>query len=167
MARKIHIQQESDDHLKRALKGRIREHKIEKAKMEDKVYYKKEKEKLWRGPAVVIGRNGKNVIVKHGGLLKELARVHMTRIVEGGGQGEEEEGNTEEISGESEDEEEDNVARMRWRTEEGEEEEREETGEGEWGNVPTMKRGERYEIKSKEDGSVNKVNLRKSQKGIK
>ena len=52
---------------------------------------------------------------------------------------------------------------MRWSTEKGEEEGREEeTGEGEWGNVPTMKRGERYEIKSKEGG-----NLRKSRKGIK
>ena len=57
--------------------------------------------------------------------------------------------------GESEDEdEEDNVVRMRWNTEE-----EEETGEGEWGNVHTMKRGERYEIKNKEDGSVNKVKI--------
>ena len=45
MAREIHTQQESDDRLKRTLKGRIREHKIEKAKIGDKVYYKREKEK--------------------------------------------------------------------------------------------------------------------------
>ena len=45
MAREIHTQQENDDRLKRTLKGRIREHKIEKAKIGDKVYYKREKEK--------------------------------------------------------------------------------------------------------------------------
>ena len=118
--------------------------------MGDKVYYKKEKEKMWRGPAIVIGRDGKNVIVKHGGLLREVLRVHVTKFVEEGGQGEEEEGDTEEISGESKNEdEEDNAVRMRWSTKEG---------EGEWGNVPTMKRGERYEIKSK-DGNVNKVEI--------
>ena len=80
MAREIYTQQESDDPLKRALKGRTREHKIEKAKMGDKVYYKREKEKMWRGPAVVIGRDGKNVIVKHGGLLREVARVNVNKV---------------------------------------------------------------------------------------
>ena len=35
---------------------------------------------MWRGRAVVISRDGKNVIVKHGGMLKEVARGHVTRI---------------------------------------------------------------------------------------
>ena len=48
---------------------------------------------------------------------------------------------------------------MRLSTEEVEDKERKETGEGEWGNAPTLKRGERYEIKSKEDGSVKKVEI--------
>ena len=39
----------------------------------------REREKMWRGPAVVIGRDGKNVIVKHGEMLREVARVHVTR----------------------------------------------------------------------------------------
>ena len=34
---------------------------------------------MWRGTAVVIGRDGKNVIVMHGGLLREVAKVHVTR----------------------------------------------------------------------------------------
>ena len=40
-----------------------------------------------------------------------------------------------------------------------EKEREEETREGELGNVRTIKMGERYEIKSKEDGSVKKVKI--------
>ena len=45
-AREIHVQQESDDKIKRALKGKIREHKIEEVKFGDMVFYKREKEKM-------------------------------------------------------------------------------------------------------------------------
>ena len=57
--REIQVQQESDDRIKRALKGRIREHKIKEARMGDKVYYKREKVKMRRGTAVVIVRDEK------------------------------------------------------------------------------------------------------------
>src|SRR5678816_2603950 len=40
----------------------------------------REIDKEWRGPAKVIGRDGKTVIVKHGGTLREVARVHITRL---------------------------------------------------------------------------------------
>ena len=43
MAREIQVQQESDDRIKRALKGRMRKYKIEEGRMRDKVYYKKNK----------------------------------------------------------------------------------------------------------------------------
>ena len=53
----------------------------------DKVYYKKEGE--WRGSSIVIGRDGKVVIVKHGSNVREVRRVHITRLRgtkgEGGG----------------------------------------------------------------------------------
>ena len=42
-SREIHVQKESDDKIKRALKGRIQEDKVEEAKLEDKEYYKREK----------------------------------------------------------------------------------------------------------------------------
>ena len=32
---------------------------------------------------VLIGKDGKNVIVKHGGILKEVVRIHVTRIKKG------------------------------------------------------------------------------------
>lgn len=79
-ARIIHIKQESEERIRRALSKNVREHKIEEARIGDKVYYKRENEKRWRGPAKVIGIDGKTVIVKHGGTLREINRVHITRI---------------------------------------------------------------------------------------
>ena len=79
-AREVHIQQEASSKIKRALKGNIREHKLESAEVGKEVYYKREGENEWRGPAKVIGRDGKTVIVKHGGLIRTIARVHITRI---------------------------------------------------------------------------------------
>ena len=78
--RKIHIEQESSDRIRRALNSKTREHKLEDAVIGDEVFYKREGEKEWRGPAKVLGRDGKTVIVKHGGAIREIARVHVTRI---------------------------------------------------------------------------------------
>ena len=48
--------------------------------METKYNTKKIGEEKWRGPGVVIGRDGKMVVVKHGGLLRNVTKVHITRI---------------------------------------------------------------------------------------
>ena len=48
--------------------------------MGDEVFYKRENENEWRGPAKVVGVSGKTVVVKHGDSLREIARVHITRI---------------------------------------------------------------------------------------
>src|ERR1700755_2535405 len=79
-AREAHIKQEAEDRVKRAMRGQIREHKLELAEPGEEVYYKREIDNNWRGPAKVIGRDGKVVIVKHGGTLREIARVHITRL---------------------------------------------------------------------------------------
>ena len=79
-SRRIHIMQESDQKIRLALKKQIREHRIEDAQQGDEVFYKREGEKSWRGPAKVVGVDGKTVIVKHGGDLKEICRVHITRL---------------------------------------------------------------------------------------
>ena len=78
--RRVHVIQESDERVRRALRSRIREHRIEDAEMSDEVFYKRDGESEWRGPARVIGRDGKSVVVKHGGAIREVARVHITRI---------------------------------------------------------------------------------------
>ena len=53
----------------RALQGKIREHEIDLANNGDKFYYKKAEDK-WRVPEEVIGRDGKTVVIKYGGLLR-------------------------------------------------------------------------------------------------
>ena len=36
---------------------------------------------MWRGVARVIGRDKKNVIVKHRGALRELTKIRLTRVL--------------------------------------------------------------------------------------
>lgn len=79
-SREIYTQVESSEKIKRALSHQIREHHLEDCQSGDRVFYKRENEKSWRGPATVVGRIGKTVVVKHGGTIREVARVHVTRI---------------------------------------------------------------------------------------
>ena len=79
-AREVFIRNESCSKLRIALNKNVREHKLEEAVVGDEVFYKREDEKEWRGPAEVVGVSGKTVIVKHGNSLREIARVHITRI---------------------------------------------------------------------------------------
>lgn len=76
----LHVQQEADGKIKRALRSQTREHKLEEVAVKDEVLYKRVGEKEWRGPGKVIGVDGKTVIVKHGGSVREIARVHITRV---------------------------------------------------------------------------------------
>src|SRR5215469_9893137 len=66
--------------IKRALKGKIRIHNVEEAQLGDRVFYKREKEEKWRGPGKVIGIDCKTVVIKHGSLLRNVNRIHITRI---------------------------------------------------------------------------------------
>lgn len=79
-AREIHIKNESCDKIRVALNKRVRVHKFDEAVVGDEVFYKREDENEWRGPAQVVGISGKTVVVKHGNSLREVARVHITRI---------------------------------------------------------------------------------------
>src|SRR5215469_4856858 len=74
------IRLENDDRIKRALKGKIKMHKIEEAQLGDRIFYKREKEDKWRGLGKVIGIDGKTVVIKHGSLLRNVNRIHITRI---------------------------------------------------------------------------------------
>src|SRR5215469_10784701 len=66
--------------IKRALKGKIKIHNVEEAQLGDSVFYKREKEEKWRGPGKVIGIDGKTEVIKHGSLLRNVNRIHITRI---------------------------------------------------------------------------------------
>jgi hypothetical protein len=74
------IKFDNNERIKTALKANIREHHISDAQIGERVLYKREGEDSWRGPAKVIGVDGKTVIVKHGGLIREVNRIHSTRI---------------------------------------------------------------------------------------
>ena len=77
-ARKAFIQAESSEKIKRALKHRIRSCNDAVFDKGDKVYYKRNKDRRWKGPASVIGQDNKNVIIKHGG---ETIRVHPASLI--------------------------------------------------------------------------------------
>ena len=74
-AREAFIKNESCNKIRIALNKNVREHKLEETMSGDEVFYKRENESVWRGPAKVIGSSGKTVVVKHGDSLREVTRI--------------------------------------------------------------------------------------------
>ena len=77
-ARQKYLQLENDACIKKALTQRVYEGRNKTYHTGDSVYFKKEKQKTWNGPALVVGQLGNVVIVKQGGL---IYRVHPCKIV--------------------------------------------------------------------------------------
>ena len=80
-ARKALIEAESSEKIKRALSHNVRGNTEIKYDSGDKVFFKRNEQKRWHGPAIVIGQDGKQIIVKYGG---ETVRVHVSRIIHQG-----------------------------------------------------------------------------------
>ena len=76
-ARQAHIKAESDEKIRRALRHNIRTSGDKIYTTGDKVYYKRAAEIKWRGPGTVIGQDGQQVLVKHGGV---YVRGHPCRL---------------------------------------------------------------------------------------
>ena len=76
-ARKDFICNESSERIRRALLRQVREDDISDMCVGDSVYYKRLGEDMWRGPGKVIGHEGKEVLVKHGGY---YVKVHTCRL---------------------------------------------------------------------------------------
>ena len=74
-ARQAFIQQESCEKLRRALSRKTRIITI--FTIGESVYYKRNDSRRWHGPAKVLGKDGKNYLLKHGGI---YIRVHPTRM---------------------------------------------------------------------------------------
>lgn len=66
-ARKAFIESESSRRIKTALSHQTRTSTSKDFYNGELVYYKRRGEKEWRGPGVVLGIDGKQVLVKHGG----------------------------------------------------------------------------------------------------
>lgn len=76
-ARQAFIASESSEKIRRALQHNVRTSTEQKYVTNDKVYYKRLDSKVWKGPATVLGQDGQQVLVKHGGV---YVRVHPCRL---------------------------------------------------------------------------------------
>ena len=76
-ARQAFIKSESSEKIRRALRHNIRSSGDVKYVTGDRVYYKRLREKRWKGPATVLGQDGQQVLIKHGGV---YVRVHPCRL---------------------------------------------------------------------------------------
>ena len=77
MARRDFIQVESDERIRRAMRCNIRSTPMENLQNGDEVYFKRNDSTQWKGPGIIIGRDGKQVLVRHGGT---YVRVHTCRL---------------------------------------------------------------------------------------
>ena len=77
LARKTFIEQESAERLRRALNRKSRTYVNSVYCQGDKVYYWRNDQNECHGPATVIGKDGKQVLLKHGG---SYIRVHPCRM---------------------------------------------------------------------------------------
>ena len=76
-ARRAFTQAESSERIARALRHNVRETDPGILQCGDEVYYKRLGSAEWRGPGNIIGIDGKQFLVKHGGA---YARVHSCRL---------------------------------------------------------------------------------------
>ncbi|CAL4061416.1 unnamed protein product [Meganyctiphanes norvegica] len=77
VARHEFVKVESDERIRRALRHNVRNTEVKDLHNGDAVFYKRNNEQRWRGPGSVIGRDGKQVLVKHSG---DFVRVHTVRL---------------------------------------------------------------------------------------
>ena len=71
------VKSDANERMKRALSHNIRKTDDENVIIGNYVYYKREGDDRWRGPARVIGKDGKINILRHGG---QIIRTHICRI---------------------------------------------------------------------------------------
>lgn len=80
VARREFLKTESSERLSRALRHNIRSSDLNDVQNGDEVFYKRAGHNEWHGPGIVIGRDGKQVLVRHGGV---YVRVHVCRLTRG------------------------------------------------------------------------------------
>ena len=76
-SRKAFIECEANEKLRRAIKSKLWPTTSLIYELGDEVYYKRNYSNQWKGPGTVIGKENKQVIVKHGG---QHIRVHPCRL---------------------------------------------------------------------------------------
>ena len=78
VARQKYIEAESSDKIRRALRSKVRSFSDVHYENGEKVFYRRKDTKGWKGPATVIGVDGKVVFLRHGG---SLVRAHASSIM--------------------------------------------------------------------------------------
>ena len=76
-AREAFVAAESSSRIRRALSSNVRSYSDTTYLPGDKVYYHRQGNLEWRGPATVLGKDGQVVLLKHGGY---YIRVHPCRL---------------------------------------------------------------------------------------
>ena len=77
-ARQKYVQAESSEKIRKALRSKVRNYADVNYETGEQVYYRRRKYKGWKGPARVLGQDGKIVMLRHGG---ELVRVHPCHLM--------------------------------------------------------------------------------------
>lgn len=83
VARREFMKSESSERISRAMRHNIRSSDLNDVQNGDEVFYKRNGSHEWHGPGIVIGRDGKQVLVRHGGV---YVRVHQCRITRAHGE---------------------------------------------------------------------------------
>ena len=77
-ARQEFVKFDSNERIRRALRSNVRNTNIGDLVYGDEVFYKRNVDDIWHGPGVVIGSDGKQVTVDHGGY---NVRVHIVWLL--------------------------------------------------------------------------------------
>ena len=79
-ARQAFIKCEASKKIKTALQHQTRTATSKSFQNGEMVYYKRRAEKEWRGPAIVLGIEGKQILVKHGGLYYRVSPCSLQSV---------------------------------------------------------------------------------------
>ena len=78
-ARKTFVKAETSERIRRALHHKVRVAE-ESFQLGDKIFYKRNYDNRWRGPAKIIGQDGKIVYVRHGDQLVGVSTCRLVKI---------------------------------------------------------------------------------------
>jgi transposase InsO family protein len=79
-ARVNFMRAEASEKIRRASKHKTRTYSDEQFTSGEKVYYRRNNFKGWKGPATVLGNDGKVVLVRHGGAFYRCHRCHLMKV---------------------------------------------------------------------------------------
>ena len=81
VARQAFIQAESSNKIRKALNSNVRSYADAVYSQGDLVLYKRQNEAKWKGPATVLGKDGQQVLLKHGGYYVRVHPCRLTHVV--------------------------------------------------------------------------------------